>query len=115
MHIRPLPKRWLIHEIIYEGYTGQKDDWGNDLYEKPITIKFVRFDNSTVFSRDNKQTKVLADAIVFVDAKYSNPLPAIFKEQSKIYFNSKDYVLQKAIPCYYPDKDAIHHWELEVI
>lgn len=115
MRVGPLPKRWLIHEIIYEGYTGQKDDWGNDLYEKPITIKHVRFDDSTVFSRDNTQTKVLANAVIFVDEKYSNPLPTIFKEQSKIHFNGKDYVLQKAIPCFQPTENKIHHWELEVI
>lgn len=114
MRVRALPKRWLIHEIIYEGFTGKKDDWGNDLYEKPITIKFVRFDDSTVFSRDNTQTKVLANAVIFVDSKHSTPILE-FKEQSKVKFNNKDYVIQKVVPCYYPDKNAIHHWELEVI
>lgn len=114
MHIRPLPKRWLIHEIIYEGYTGQKDDWGNDKFEEPITIKHVRFDDSTVFSRDNTQTKVLANAVIFVDAKYSTPIPD-FKEQSKVTFNDKEFVIQKVVPCYYPTKNAVHHYELEVI
>lgn len=114
MNIRPLPKRWLIHEIIYEGYTGQKDDWGNDKFEDPITIKHVRFDDSTVFSRDNTQTKVLANAVIFVDAKYSTPLPD-FKEQSKVTFNDKEFVIQKVVPCYYPTKNAVHHYELEVI
>lgn len=114
MHIRPLPKRWLIHEIIYEGYTGQKDDWGNDKFEEPITIKHVRFDDSTVFSRDNTQTKVLANAVIFVDAKYSTPIPD-FKEQSKVTFNDKEFVIQKVVPCYYPIKNAVHHYELEVI
>lgn len=114
MNIRPLPKRWLIHEIIYEGYTGQKDDWGNDKFEEPITIKHVRFDDSTVFSRDNTQTKVLANAVIFVDAKYSTPIPD-FKEQSKVTFNDKEFVIQKVVPCYYPTKNAVHHYELEVI
>lgn len=114
MNVRPLPKRWLIHEITYEGYTGKKDDWGNIAYDKPITIKHVRFDDSTVFSRDNTQTKVLANAVIFVDAKNSYPVPD-FKEQSKVKFNEKDYVIQKVVPCYYPTRNKIHHWELEVI
>lgn len=114
MRVKPLPKKWLIHEIEYEGYTGQKDDWGNDKFEEPITIKHVRFDDSTVFSRDSTQTKVLANAVIFVDSKYSTPIPD-FKERSKITFNEKNYVIQKVIPCYYPDKNAIHHFELEVI
>ncbi|MEH7236757.1 putative minor capsid protein [Bacillus sp. JJ1562] len=114
MHVRPLPKVWLIHEIIYEGFTGEKDDWGNDAYEQPLTIKHVRFDDKTVFSRDNTQTKVLANGVTFVDAKNSSPTPD-FKEQSKVKFNEKDYVIQKVVPCYYPNKNEIHHWELEVI
>lgn len=114
MRVKPLPKKWLIHEIVYEGYTGEKDDWGNDKFDEPFTIKHVRFDDSTVFSRDSNQTKVLADAIIFVDAKHSAPIPD-FKEQSKVSFNGKDYVIQKVVPCYYPNKNEIRHWELEVI
>lgn len=114
MRVRPLPKSWLIHEIVYEGYTGEKDDWGKERFEEPIIIKYVRFDDSTVFSRDQMQTKVLAEAIVFVDAKHSTPIPE-FKEQSKVTFNNKEYVIQKVVTCYYPTKNAVHHYELEVI
>ncbi|WP_203554952.1 putative minor capsid protein [Bacillus sp. B15-48] len=114
MRVRPLPKKWLIHEIVYEGFTGEKDDWGSDSYDYPITIKHVRFDDSTVFSRDNTQTKVIANAVIFVDAMHSTPFLE-FKEQSKVRFNDKDYVIKKVVPCYYPHKNEFHHWELEVI
>lgn len=114
MRVRPLPKSWLIHEIVYEGYTGEKDDWGKERFEEPITIKYVRFDDSTVFSRDQMQTKVLANAIIFVDAKNSSPIPE-FKEQSKVRFNNREYVIQKVVPCYYPTTNAVHHYELEVV
>lgn len=114
MRIPPLPKSWLIHEIVYEGYTGKKDSWGNPKYDNPITIKHVRFDDSTVFSRDNTQTKVLANAVIFVDAV--NSIPIIdFKEQSKVTFNGKEYIIQKVVPCYHPTDNSVHHWELEVI
>lgn len=114
MNIRPLPKKWLIHEIIYEGYTGEKDDWRNPAYEDPVTVQHVRFDDSTVFSRDNVQTKVLANAVIFVDAQISNPIPD-FKEQSRVKFNNREMVIQKVVPCYYPTENKIHHYELEVI
>lgn len=114
MYVRPLPKKWLIHEMIYEGYTGEKDDWGNDLYEDPVTIKNVRVDDATVFSRDQTQTKILAEAVIFVDAKNSSPIIE-FKEQSKVRFNNREYVIKKIVPCYHPNKNDIHHWELEVI
>lgn len=114
MRVPNLPKKWLIHEIVYEGYTGRKDDWGNDLFDDPVIIKNVRFDDSTVFSRDQTQTKILAEAVIFVDSKHSKPIPD-FKEQSKVKFSGKEYVIQKVVPCYFPHENKIHHWELEVI
>lgn len=114
MRIKPLPKSWLIHTISYEAYTGKKDDFQNPIYDKPVTVKHVRYDNSTVFSRDNTQTKVLAEGIIFVDAVNSNPVPE-FKEQSKITFNDRCLTLKKVVPCYYPEKNAVRHYELEVI
>jgi len=114
MRVRPLPKSWLIHTIVYEAYTGKKDDFQNPVYADPVTIRNVRYDNSTVFSRDNTQTKVLADGIIFVDAVNSSPVPN-FKEQSKINFNGRELALQKVAPCYYPNKNKIRHYELEVI
>lgn len=114
MRVRPLPKSWLIHSIVYELYTGKKDDFQNPVYDDLVTIKHVRYDDSTVFSRDNTETKVLADGVIFVDAVHSKPVPE-FKEQSKVNFNGRELMLQKVVPCYYPNKDAIHHYELEVI
>lgn len=120
MRVRPLPKRWLIHSIKYKGYTGKKDSWGEELYDPIVTINHVRFDDSTVFSRDQTQTKVLADAVIFVDAKHSKPVPE-FKEESKITLlkpngeEDRTYTVKKVVPCYHPHKNEIRHWELEVI
>lgn len=111
----PLPKPWLIHDIIYEEHTGKKDSYGNPLFADPVIIKHVRFDDSTVFSRDTTDTKIVANAVVFIDAKHSTNLPKKFVEESKITFNSKPYVLKKVIDCYFPMKNKIRHYELEVI
>jgi len=108
-----LPKQWLIHTILYEEYQGV-DDWDNEQFAKPINIKHVRFDDSSVFSRDSNQNKIVADAIIFIDAKHSKPIKD-FKERSKITFNDKEYVLKKVVPCYYPTKNKIRHYELEVV
>ena len=113
MRISPLPKRWLVHSIEYYEYL-ERDDWSNPIYGEPITIKNVRFDDSTVFSRDTTQTKILADAVIFVDTTHSNPIPE-FKEESKIIFNGRELTLQKIVPCYYPHKNEVRHYELEVI
>jgi len=115
MKIRPLPKKWLIHTITYEERLKGKDSYGNPRYSDPVIIKHVRFDDSTVFSRDTTDTKILANAVIFVDATHSTNIPEKFVEESKITFNEKVYVLKKVIDCYYPQKNEVRHYELEVI
>lgn len=113
MRVRSLPKSWLIHTIEYIA-PSKKDDWGNEIESNPITIEYVRYDNSSVFSRDSTQTKVLADGVIFVDAVNSSPIPN-FKEEGKVIFEERELTIKKVIPCYYPNKNAVRHWELEVI
>jgi len=115
MRVRPLPKRWLIHDIVYEEKLPGKDSYGNDRYATPVIIKYVRFDNETVFSRDTTDTKIVANAVIYVDATHSTNLPEKFVEQSKITFNNKVYTLKKVIEAFHPIKNEIHHYELEVV
>ena len=114
MLIPTLPKDWLIHTIEYNGYTGKKDGWGNPAYEPKIIIENVRYDETTVFSRDNTQSKIVANGIIFVDATHSNPIPD-FKEESLILINGRELTLKKIVTCYYPNENRVHHYELEVI
>src|SRR5690625_2858383 len=83
MRVRALPKRWLIHTIQYIE-KAEDDGWGNHVNPDPITIKHVRVDNKTVFSRDSTDEKILANAVIFVDFKHSTNLPVKFKEDSTI-------------------------------
>ncbi len=115
MRVGPLPKRWLIHSIEYREKLPGKDSYGNPSYADPITIENVRFDDTTVFSREQTQTKIQADAVIFVDSTHSTNLPEKFVEESKITFNEREYTLKKVVDCYYPHKNEIRHWELEVI
>lgn len=115
MRVPPLPKKWLIHTIEYREKLEGKDSYGNPRYADPITIKNVRFDDTTVFSRDQTQTKIQAEAVVFVDSTHSTNLPEKFLEESKITFNEREYTLKKVVTLYYPNKNKVRHWELEVI
>ena len=114
MSVPQLPKSLLVHSIIYEQYAG-RNKYGDHDYEPPVTIENVRFDDVTVFSRDATDTKILANAVIFVDAKNSKNVPDRFVEQSKITFKNKTYTLKKVVDCYHPFKNEIHHYELEVI
>ncbi len=113
MRVRPLPKSWLIHTIIYHP-PSEEDDWGNVVNPDPIEIKYVRYDQSTVFSRDSNQTKIVADGIIFIDTTNSSPIPD-FVEDTTIMFGTKRLTLKKIVPCYFPMSYKVRHWELEVI
>lgn len=114
MLVKPLPKSWLIHTITYKEILDEKDDYGNLTYKTPIDIEFVRYDPTTVFSRDNTQSKIVAEGVIFVDAVNSSPIPD-FKEESIIIFEDRELTLKKIVPCYHPNKNIIRHYELEVI
>lgn len=108
-----LPLKWLIHEFDYFEHSGT-DDYSNVIYADPLKIKNTRVDESTTFSRDATQNKIESNAVIFIDAKHSSPLPE-FKEESKIMFKNREYTIKKVIPFYHPHKDAVRHYEIEVI
>lgn len=103
----------LVHEFEYHEYTGQ-DRFKQPNYDEPLTVSKVRVDESSVFSRDGDQKRILANAVIFVYNGYSEPFVE-FKEQSKIVFNGKDYLLSKVIPIAEPYSDKLFSVELEVV
>lgn len=110
-----LPKPWLIHEITYSEYSDERDEYGNDVFELPITIGRVRFDESSSFSRSVQEDKISLTGIIFVDGVNSENVPSSFLEQSKVTFNGREMTIVKVIDCYHPGANKIHHYELEVV
>ncbi|KGL45403.1 hypothetical protein EP56_07550 [Listeriaceae bacterium FSL A5-0209] len=111
----PIPKETLIHEIYYEELSEEQTPWGTREPATKNLISHVRVDLNTVFSRDSTQKKVVAEAIIFIDATNSVGVPDAFVEESKITFEGKEYTLKKVIPCFKVESNEIRHWELEVI
>lgn len=109
-----LPLDFLIHSISYSQFNGKNLD-GDDDYSLPITINYVRVDMTPVFSRDSNQSKLTANGVIYIDGVNSSGLPDKFLEQSKIAFDGTDLIVTKAIPCYQPNVNSIHHWEIEVV
>lgn len=108
-----LPRKWLVHDMEYFEYLHE-DDYSQPVYSEPLTIKRVRVDESTTFTRDTTQNKIESDAIIFVDTKHSTPI-LDFKEKSKIIFKGKELIITKVVPFYFPELDKVRHYEIEVI
>lgn len=109
-----LPLSYLIHDIWYEQYNGKNLD-GDEDWDEPITIEHVRVDLTPVYRRAGNDTTVTANGVIFIDGVNSLGVPETFTEQSKIMFNGDGMIITKAIPCYQPNNDTIHHWEIEVV
>lgn len=112
--VKPLPRKWLIHEIEYVPLIGKDENYDEPLYGSPTIVKNVRVDidvSVLIGGQDHNQTDSL---LVFVDYKNSSPIVE-FIEESKVIFKGKEYRLQKVVPCYQVDKDEIHHYELELV
>lgn len=114
MNVPNLPKSWLIHDIIYKELTGSTDNYGEPVYADAITIKNVRYDYATVWSRDTTESKIVSDGVIFIDAVNSSPVLQ-FVQNSLIEFNGKEQYIKKVIPCYFPQSNVIRHYELEVL
>lgn len=108
-----MDKRLLIHSISYHEYIGQ-DRYKQPEFDDPIEIEHVRVDETTVFSRDNNQSKIVANAVVFVYHRLSSPF-IDFKEQSKVIYNGREFILKRVVPVYQPYKNELFSYELEVL
>ena len=103
----------LIHEFEDSEYIGQ-DRYKQPAYSEPIKVERVRIDETSVFSRDGDQKKILANAVIFIYnglSSYFGP----FKEQSKVVFDDKEYIVQKIVPVSEPYSKELFSIELEVL
>lgn len=107
--------RMLVDSFMYYEYGGDGDGiWQGEEYAEPVEISNVRIDRSTHYSRDNMQTKIVAEAIIFCYASHTKPLKG-FKEQSKVSYDGKEYIINKVVMNKEPFADKVWSYELELI
>lgn len=104
---------WLIDSFEYFEFI-KNDTMQKPIYKSSEIIENVRIDRNVVFSRDSKETKVLADGVIFCFASDTTPFVE-FKEQSKVKYDGRDRIIKKVIPNYEPDSKVLWSYELEVL
>ena len=112
--IPQLPKQCLIHTITYAAKTTETDDYGTPIKSEPITINRVRYDPSFEHTRNTVDNKIAHRGVIFVDSVHSEPV-LDFVEDSSIFFEGRELILKKVIPCYHPTNNKLRHIELEVL
>lgn len=117
MMMKP-PKRMCQQAIALTLTDPTKtDDWGQPLAGEPVTIEHCVVQPQTIYSGSNNDRTIVANAVVFLYAGISSPLPTITKNNvgSKLVFESEEYTVQKIIDNREPFSNALHSYELEVL
>lgn len=117
MMMKP-PKRMCQQKITLTLTDPTKtDDWGQPLAGEPVTIEHCVVQPQTIYSGSNNARTIVANAVVFLYAGISSPLPTITKHNvgSKLVFEGEEYTVQKIIDNREPFSNALHSYELEVL
>lgn len=108
-----VPKSLLVDQFNYSEYVGIGRDKKPE-YSETVTVKFVRIDRHSVFSRDTNDTKIVANAVIFCYADHTTPFQP-FKPQSLVEFDGRSYITTNVIPIKHWAIDKVWAYELEVL
>ncbi|MFB4164802.1 putative minor capsid protein [Alteribacillus sp. JSM 102045] len=110
--IRPIPKRLLIHSIMYiEKMDG--DGWNDSSSPAPIDIERVRVDAATSITRDSDKRSVTADHVLFIDRVHSSQFFRM-KEGSTVEFNGREWKVE-SVKEFYDFREQPHHYEVGLV
>lgn len=112
MRIKPIPKRMLVHTIIYEEYEEEGPFGGGD-FADPITIEGVRVEPSSSIRQNSNGEEIVLKGTVFLDAQ-NTPLYRKLKEKSKVTFGDDDYRVHQCQALFALDGVTPHHFEVEL-
>ncbi|EYR70628.1 capsid protein [Lactiplantibacillus plantarum WHE 92] len=117
MMMKP-PKRMCQQTITLTLTDPTKtDEWGQPLAGKPVTIEHCVVQPQTIYSGSNNDRTIVANAVVFLYAGISSPIPTIAKHNigSKLVFEGEEYTVQKIIDNREPFSNDRYSYELEVL
>ncbi len=111
-----MPKEYCNQSIVLRLLEG-KDKWQKPIFSEQVTINNMIFQPQTVYSGSNNNRQVVANAIAFLFAGVSAPMPAITKEHvgSEIDFEGETYTITTIIDNRNPFSNEIYSYELEVL
>lgn len=111
-----IPKRLCNQSIALLVPTGKMDK-----FRKPVTetimIDHVIVQPQTIYSGSNNDRTVVANAIVFLFAGVSNPMPKLTPDCVGWYlaFDGREYAITNFVDNREPYSDKVYSYELEVI
>lgn len=108
-----IPKAMLVDNFVHKP-KAKTDRYNQPTFGQETEVKYCRIDRSTVYSVDERQRKVLRNAVIFCYAGLTEPFMT-FKEGDIVHFDGKDHSISKVVPVTMPYSSDLFAVELEVV
>lgn len=111
-----IDRRLCNQRITLKIPVGELDKYGKQKTEK-VEVEHVLVQVQTIYSGDSNNRRITANAIVFLFAKISNPLPKLDRDNvgNKLIFEGKEYTITNIVDNREPYSNDVYSYELEVI
>lgn len=111
-----IPKKMCNQSIVLQVPTGEEDDYGKQRTVEQV-INNVLVQPQTIYSGSNNSRTITANAIVFLFAGISDPLPKITPDWvgTHLKFEGRDYTITNIVDNREPYSNKVYSYELEVL
>ncbi|MEK1411090.1 putative minor capsid protein [Limosilactobacillus fermentum] len=111
-----IPKRLCNQSIVLLVPTGKKDKSRKPVTET-TTINHVIVQPQTIYSGSNNDRTVTGNAVVFIFAEISEPMPKLTPDCVgwHLTFEDRDYAITNFVDNREPYANKVYSYELEVI
>lgn len=111
-----IPKKMCNQSIALQVPTGEEDDYGKQKTVEQV-INNVLVQPQTIYSGSSNSRTITANAIVFLFAQISEPLPKITPDWigTHLTFEGRDYTITNIVDNREPYSNEVYSYELEVL
>lgn len=113
--IPTIPKKYANQQVIYRMPSGVKDKYGKQTQVDTIINNCV-VQQETIYSGTNNGRQVVANAVIFLYADVTNPMPKLDKtsQGNKIIFEGVEYTIQRIVDNRNPSNNEVWSYEVEL-
>lgn len=105
-------------ELIQTSSSDETDDWGKPIKtETTMQVNNVIVQEQTIYSGNNNSRTITANAVVFLFAGVSDPMPTFSREAvgNKIRYDGKEWTITNIVANRDPFSGDVYSYELEVL
>ncbi|ASD50628.1 MAG TPA: capsid protein [Lactobacillus sp.] len=105
-------------ELIQSNVSDETDDWGKPIkIETTTQVNNVIVQEQTIYTGNSNSREITANAVVFLFADVSDPMPQLSREAvgNKIRYDDKEWTITNIVVNRDPFSNVVYSYELEVL